>query len=171
MYLQFFTWIFVLYEKAVWTEWHLPTLQWQYGPSAMLCVAVVHSHCYQTSVNVGQHTVLLFLPLAFISAGETSTKHAVHTSGLSSSAHSRCRVNLWGGPDAIAPWFLFYTDLICKMAVEAVSLIPCCMDLLCSCVNADLRHLYLRDTSKGNWTFSLNSYEVKGQCLCKCQCV
>lgn len=91
-----------------WTEWHLQTVQWQYGPPAMLRIAVVHSHCYQTSVNVGQHTVLLFLPVAFISTGETSTKHAVHTSGLSGSAHSRCRVNLWRGPDVITPWFLFF---------------------------------------------------------------
>lgn len=65
----------------------------------------------------------------------------------------------------------FYTDFICKMAVKAVSLIPHCMDLLCSWVNADLSRLYSRDTSKETDHFLFNSYEQKGQCLCECQCV
>lgn len=94
--------------KPVRTERHLPTLPWQWGSWGVLCVAVLRFHCYQTSVNVGQHTAFLFLPLAFISAGETSTKQAVHSSGLSGLARSRCSVNLWREPVAISSLIFLY---------------------------------------------------------------
>lgn len=100
----------------------------------MLCVAVLQFHCYQTSLNVGQHTVFLFLPLAFILAGETSTKHAVHSSSLSSSAHSRCSINLWRRACSYSS-LIFIQTLYARWLSKQF---PRLMDLLCSWVNADL---------------------------------
>lgn len=42
----------------------------------------------------------------------------------------------------------FYTDFICKTAVEAIPFVARCVDLLCIGVRADLRHTS-KDTDHG----------------------
>lgn len=66
----------------------------------------------------GSTSCLYLSPFSF-QAGETSTKHAVHFSGLS--AHSRCRINLLQRACCWRSMICFYTDFICKMAVGAIS--------------------------------------------------
>lgn len=143
VYLQFFTRVSVLYKRLFWQN---DIFQFCSAVDLQPCF-VSHFRPYQTSVNAGQHTVLLFWPLAFF-----QLKRLAVQSGSCS---------LLKRP--VVGFYRLYMQNGCG----SISLIPCWTDLLCSRVNADLRRLYLWGSLKGHF----NSHESKGRFLCRCRCV